>query len=242
MLDLGTLYNLETQMAKPLKVTSKVKSMCSMKHALFSPDEQHVVLTCEDGSQYAFSVPTGKWCGTFRESDNFLFGSSDERDSIDGAAHILPNGHLLSRGLSYQTKSKLYLRDVADGLRTIKEFSGHCYGIRFVILNNSKTLAASATADTSIINGVNTKYVYIWDLEKLEQHSVCKGKGPYSMISFAGGYEEYVLSSGWRDSNITVWFIGSRSNPCAEGVPVYNIIGHTQDIVYMRVCKVSFAT
>lgn len=239
LLELGILYDLETQMSKPLKVASKTKSMCGMKHALFSPDQKYVVISCEDGSQYAFTVAKGKWCGTSREENNFLMGFQDERQSLRQAIHILPNGLLLTRGLSHQTQKNLYLRDLNDNMRTVKEFIGHVYGVEFIAFNDAKTLAASATADTVVVNGVDTKYVYVWDLEKLMQHSVCKAKGPYSSIAFGGAPDNYVLTNGYNDSKVVVWYIGSRDQPCAEGVPVYNIIGHSKQVIYMQVCRVA---
>ena len=235
MLELGVLFDLETQTSKPLKVVNNVKTMCGMEHAIFSPDENYVVLSCEDASQYAFTVDKAKWCGTVREDRLGLIGTQDERRSLRRAIHILPNGYLLTRGLSYQTEKTLYLRDLSDNLNTVKEFSGHKYGVSFIALNDAKTLAASATADTIIVNGVNTKYVYIWDLDKMEQFSVCKGQGPYTSLLFGGSYDEFVLSSGFRDSKIIVWYIGSHSKPCTEALPIYNIIGHSEDIVYMQV-------
>ena len=134
----------------------------------------------------------------------------------------------------YTECNNLEVFSVSKGV-VLSVLKGHNYPISLLCLSDDKQLVATATTDVAVVNGIQEKYIHVWDLDSLSLFSLCQGQGPYVAVTFAGKQREFLFSCSWHSNKIVTWYIGSKSNPCQEGIPVYNIIGHNADVHYILV-------
>ena len=241
MHDVAELYEIESGKCIPLRVPEKTDTAPKVCHALFSTDGQYVVVFTKDSISFVFMIPRGKLCGQFRSDDKKVSMSfNDERHhaAMKKNTALLNNNYLLRPGNDYSDNKNLFVYDLNTSNLVAELNPGKDYSIAIVSVSNSQTKVATANSDSLWSSMSEHKYVFVWDMKNLRQMSVCKDKGPYSAVQFAGEDEEFLLVCKYHDSSATVWYIGTHKEECQEAVPLSKIIGHSNAIVYMQVFSV----
>lgn len=205
---------------------------------IFSPDEKFVVVLTNSGTVYCFLTERGKYMYKWEENATSNMISPCITSSASGKVYkgimvIIQNNYLLMPGCGYESCQHLVLRNLNNG-EAIKEFTGHEYSIGLLEVSLKEEYIATATTDTSTINSNTNKDLIVWNIEKGEKFSTCKGRDAWVALKFFGEKSEYLLTTSSNDKLsrvLLVWYIGTGKKPCPDALPIHHIIGHSDTVV-----------
>lgn len=236
---MGYVYNLDCKEEVSLKILAKsLLAAPPVKHGLFSPDGQWVALVSPNHAIYTFRSETGKHMWTFGADEKAKGFSSFDNESnhLRGRVHILPNNLLLCPGSSGHA-NELYVYDLKDGT-TRAMFSDQDYDISLVTVSSSTQLVATANSSSVIVSGhPKGKPVVVYNTQTLSKLATCYGvdkETHWVTVGLCGSAEQYLCAAQWRAANVVLYYIGDNGLYDGVGLPVHVIVGHTQDVCFIR--------
>ena len=183
-------------------------------------------MTLSASEYIVWTVESGKQKCTLEKCKSYSFS---HRKVQHRNCHVLPQGRFIGPGLDYSTDSTFCIWDLETGMK-LQSFKGHEYSVDIMSLNENYTKAVTGTIDTVSSSNKGKKFVRVWDLISGTQVSMCKVEGPYTVVTFCGPHDTYVLTSLRFRCDVTIWYTKTE-----EAIAVHHLYGHTEALLYAAV-------
>ena len=231
MVHIATLLYMADMSTQTMLVPAKT-ILPSLEFGAFSPNGKYVLLVCSDSRRYLMTTDQGRLKYAFGHFASFSL-SNFPAATFHNVRFVSDDIVVYPKG-SLDDSRDLEVFSITKGL-ALSVLKGHNYSIDLVCLSADGQLVGTATRDLTTINGVTEKFIHVWDLESVSLFSLCRGEGPYTAVTFAGTRREFLFSCSRWSNKVTTWYVGSKSNPCPEGIPLYQVIGHNDCVHYLLV-------
>ena len=238
---MGYVYNLEREEEVSLKVLARnLLAAPPIKHGVFSPDNKYVAVASPNGAIYTFIAESGKHMHTFghEEKKGFSMFGDDERNSLRGRMHILPDYTLICPGHEYETKKELFVFNVETG-ETRGKLTGQDYSISIVVPSPDSSMVATANSDGGTSSGCpNGKPIIVYDLKTLKTLATvygCTKSSHWYQVAFCGTESNYLCTSQWSVKGVVIYYIGTKEKPVQNGIgiPCQAIHGHDNIVTFL---------
>lgn len=191
------------------------RELSTVRHVLFSPDDCHLVVM---GRSSALVIDMkGRYikCSLLQCEDSMYLGGANDHHILEETTRILKNNHILIASTKYGQYTSLCDLQTGHKLFDLWRKDTDQYACDKMTLNADHTLAAMATASSSVVNGNRQKDCVVWNLQTGQVHAVIPNtEGWFSALQFCGEREEYLVCCHEYSSHIVdIWYVGTLDQP-----------------------------